>query len=174
MATHLLALILLLPALSGLAAPQIPAGYQQVAQRARIPAELLYAVALTESGTQLSHGVHPWPWTLNVGGRAYLYATRQQACTALNQFLHTRDPRRIDAGLGQINIGWNGQFFATPCDALDPYLNLHVSARLLREHFDKQHSWLHAAGRYHHPAGGLPAKRYRQKVARYLQQLLSS
>lgn len=173
MAARYLALILLLPALTGLASSHIPSGYQQVARQAHIPAELLYAVALTESGTQLSRGVHPWPWTLNVGGHAWQYTTRQQACRALNQFLRTRDPRRIDAGLGQINIGWNGRLFASPCDALDPYRNLQVAARLLRTHFDTQHSWLDAAGRYHHPAGGQPARRYRQKVAHYLQDLSS-
>ncbi|MCX8984259.1 transglycosylase SLT domain-containing protein [Citrobacter portucalensis] len=174
MANHYLTLILLLPALSCRAVPPIPTGYQRVAHQAHIPAELLYAVALTESGTRLSRDVHPWPWTLNVEGRAYLYTTRLQACSALKQFLRTRDPRRIDAGLGQINIGWNGQFFTTPCDALDPYLNLQIAAQLLRGHFNTQHSWLHAAGRYHHPAGGLPALRYRQKVAHFLQQLQSS
>lgn len=151
----------------------VPEGYQQVARQAQIPAELLYAVAMTESGSRLEHDIRPWPWTLNVAGKSYRYATQQQACTALQQFMQSQSHKRIDAGLGQINIGWNGHFFSTPCDALQPYQNLRVTAQLLRQHYQQQQSWLNAAGRYHHPAGGVPAQRYRQKVAFHLQQLSS-
>lgn len=151
----------------------VPDGYRQVAAQAGIPANVLYAVALTESGSRLHHGVRPWPWTLNVAGKSWRYATRQQACTALLQFMRTHDPKRIDAGLGQINLGWNGQFFPAPCDALSPYRNLRITARLLREHYEKQHNWPEAVGRYHHPAGGIHARHYRQKVISRLRQLSS-
>ncbi|EKT1260974.1 transglycosylase SLT domain-containing protein [Salmonella enterica] len=167
----MLALLLILPGAH--AAQDIPVGYRQVAQQADIPAELLYAVALTESGSRMSQGIRPWPWTLNVAGKGYRYASRQEACTALNQFMRTTSPKRIDAGLSQINIGWNGHHFDTPCDALAPYPNLQVAARLLRGHYDKWLNWSEAAGRYHHPAGGKPAQRYRQQVIRHLQNLSS-
>lgn len=150
-------------------AATVPAGYQQVAQQAGVPAEILYAVALTESGSRLPNGIRPWPWTLNVAGTGYHYASRQQACAALQQFMQTTSLRRIDIGLGQINLGWNGYHFSTPCEALAPYPNLRVTASLLRQHYDKYHDWLEAAGRYHHPAGGKPAQRYRQRVYRHLQ-----
>ncbi|EKT1334714.1 transglycosylase SLT domain-containing protein [Salmonella enterica] len=169
--TLIVSLLLILPAAR--AAQDVPYGYRQVAQQAGVPAELLYAVALTESGSRVPQGVRPWPWTLNVAGKGYRYATRQEACTALNQFLRTTNPKRIDAGLSQINIGWNGHYFDTPCDALAPYPNLQVSARLLRGHYDKWLNWSEAAGRYHHPAGGKPAQRYRQLVSRHLQKLSS-
>ncbi|EKS4618405.1 transglycosylase SLT domain-containing protein [Salmonella enterica subsp. enterica] len=167
----IVSIVLILPAAR--AAQDVPYGYRQVAQQAGVPAELLYAVALTESGSRVPQGVRPWPWTLNVAGKGYRYATRQEACTALNQFLRTTNPKRIDAGLSQINIGWNGHYFDTPCDALAPYPNLQVSARLLRGHYDKWLNWSEAAGRYHHPAGGKPAQRYRQLVSRHLQKLSS-
>ncbi|EAN4681529.1 hypothetical protein EHN46_21815 [Salmonella enterica] len=155
------------------AAQDVPVGYRQVAQQAGVPADLLYAMALTESGSRVSQGLRPWPWTLNVAGKGYRYSTRQEACIALNQFIRTTSPKRIDAGLGQINIGWNGHFFATPCDALAPYPNLQIAARLLRSHYDRWQNWYEAAGRYHHPAGGKPAQRYRQQVSRHLQKLSS-
>lgn len=151
----------------------VPDGYRQVASQAGVPAEVLYAVALTESGSRLPHGVRPWPWTLNVAGKSYRYTSRQQACTALLRFMQTHNPRRIDAGLGQINLGWNGHFFLAPCDALGPYQNLRVTAQLLREHYEKQRNWPEAVGRYHHPAGGTHAQRYRQKVISHLRQLSS-
>lgn len=167
----ILSVLLVLPAAH--AAQDVPPGYRRVAQQAGIPASLLYAVALTESGSRVPQGLRPWPWTLNVAGKGYRYSTRQDACIALNQFMRTNNPKRIDAGLGQINIGWNGHFFATPCDALAPYPNLQIAARLLRSHYDRWQNWTEAAGRYHHPAGGKPAQRYRQQVSRHLQKLSS-
>lgn len=151
----------------------IPDGYRVVAQQARVPANLLYAVALTESGSQLPQGIRPWPWTLNVNGRGYRYATRTDACAALQRFMLTTSAKRIDIGPGQINLGWNGQHFATPCDALAPYPNLQLAAQLLRNHYDRWQSWTEAAGRYHHPAGGKPARRYRARVLRHLRNLSS-
>ncbi|EMG0736347.1 transglycosylase SLT domain-containing protein [Salmonella enterica] len=167
----ILSILLVLPVAH--AAQDVPPGYRQVAQQAGVPADLLYAMALTESGSRVQHGIKPWPWTLNVAGKSYRYSTRQEACIALNQFKRTTSPKRIDAGLGQINIGWNGHFFATPCDALAPYPNLQIAARLLRSHYDRWQNWYEAAGRYHHPAGGKPAQRYRQQVSRHLQKLSS-
>lgn len=163
--------VLLLSALPVHAAQSVPDGYRRVAQQARVPANLLYAVALTESGSQLPQGIRPWPWTLNVNGRGYQYATRRDACAALQRFVLTTNPKRIDIGPGQINLGWNGQRFASPCDLLAPYPNLQLAARLLRQHYDRWQSWPEAAGRYHHPAGGKPAQRYRTQVLRHLQHL---
>lgn len=166
-------LILLAASLSCHASQDIPPVYRQVASQNGVPANLLYAVALTESGSRLPYGIRPWPWTLNVAGTGYRYATRAQACSALQQFMRTTSHKRIDAGLGQINIGWNGQHFATPCDALAPYPNLHVTAKLLRQHYKKYRNWSEAAGRYHYPAGGRPAQRYREQVLKHLQRLSS-
>lgn len=165
----IVSILLIFPAAR--AVQDVPAGYRQVAQQVGVPAELLYAVALTESGSRVPQGIRPWPWTLNVAGKGYRYVSRQEACAALNQFLRTINPKRIDAGLSQINIGWNGHHFDTPCDALAPYPNLQIAARLLKGHYDRWQNWMEAAGRYHHPSGGKPAKRYRQQVVRHLQKL---
>ncbi|MFE8147201.1 transglycosylase SLT domain-containing protein [Brenneria goodwinii] len=166
---HALISLLLLPFAPSVHATQdIPYGYRQVARLNKVPADLLYAIALTESGARLAQDVRPWPWTLNVAGKGYRYATRRQACAALHRFLRTTSPKRIDAGLGQINLGWNGHHFTHPCEALAPYPNLHLAATLLRRHYDKWQSWPEAVGRYHRPAGGKPAQRYRQQVFRHL------
>lgn len=159
--------------LPALASRDVPEGYRRVAEQARIPAPILYAVALTESGARVRQHTTPWPWTLNVAGQGYRYATRESACRALRQFLRTTSPRRIDVGLGQINLGWNGHYFRTPCDMLAPYLNLNVAARLLRQQFERWQNWQEAVGRYHRPAGGKPAQRYRQKVFSHLRDLSS-
>ncbi|EGT5658674.1 lytic transglycosylase domain-containing protein [Citrobacter braakii] len=153
----------------------VPPLYAQIAHQQQVPAELLYAVAQAESGTQLAQGLHPWPWTLNIAGTGYRYPNRSSACRALLDFVRTRSLKRIDAGLGQINLGWNGQWFPSLCASLDPEDNLTVTALLLRQHYNASPgSWLDAATRYHHPAGGKPAADYRQKISQQIRLLSAS
>lgn len=160
------------------ASREVPQGYRNVAQKEGVPAEALYSLALTESSYTLpaSHSqageVHPWPWTLNVAGKGYRYPTREAAWQALQAFLKTTSPKRIDVGIAQVNIGWNGHRFSSTWEAFDPYTNLHVAARILRDCYDANPgSWVTAAGCYHHPAGGQPAKRYKGIVRRQLETL---
>ena len=54
-----------------LLADTIPNGYHKIANYYHIPASVLYAAALTESGKTINKGLfRPWPWTLNVAGKA--------------------------------------------------------------------------------------------------------
>lgn len=149
-----------------------PPAYQLAAQRAGVPAPVLYAVALQESGTQLRGRLVPWPWTLNVAGKPYRYATRAEACAGLRQALKRTSATRIDAGLGQVNLGYHTQRYAQPCELLDPYRNLTIAAEILREQHTPGEDWLLAIGRYHRPAGGSPAARYRRSVHRHLTRVL--
>lgn len=150
----------------------VPPLYALIAQQQQVPAALLYAVARAESGTRLGQGLHPWPWTLNVAGTGYRYASRKAACQALTDFARTHRLKRIDAGLGQINLGWNGQRFGSLCASFDPSANLTVTALLLRQHYNAAPgSWLDAAARYHHPAGGKPAAVYRQKISQQIRMI---
>lgn len=164
--------LLLLALLGSAQAREIPpAAYQQIARQAGIPAEVLYAVALQESALHLRGQLRPWPWTLNVAGQPMRFANHRTACQALHQALASTDSKRIDIGLAQINWGYHRQRFSSPCSALRPTLNLTVAAHLLREHHWHSGDWLLAAGRYHRPAGGTPAARYRAEVARHLARL---
>ncbi len=161
------ALAIALPA----SADSIPPAYQWVAAQAGIPASVLFAVALQESGTRLRGHTVPWPWTLNVAGAPQRFATRQQACSALIQALAAHDPKRIDVGLGQTNLGYHPERYTSACDGLDPHANLAATAALLREHRAAAADWVVAAGRYHRPAGGEPAARYRAQFLRHWQRL---
>ncbi|ERW09702.1 hypothetical protein Q036_06371, partial [Pseudomonas aeruginosa BWHPSA023] len=58
--------------------------------------------------------------------------------------------------------------FTGACDLLDPYRNLAVAAEILKEQHTPGEDWLLAIGRYHRPAGGEPAARYRRSVSRHL------
>jgi len=148
-----------------------PPAYQLAAQRAGIPSAVLYAVALQESGIRRNQRLVPWPWSLNIAGQSRRFDTRAQACTALQQALRDTPPTRIDVGLGQINLGYQKHRYRQPCELLDPYRNLAIAADILKEHRRADEDWLLAIGRYHRPAGGDAAARYRRSVSRHLARL---
>ncbi|PMR78816.1 lytic transglycosylase [Billgrantia endophytica] len=149
-----------------------PPAYQLSAYRAGVPSAVLYAVALQESGTTIRGRILPWPWTLNVAGNPQRFATRGDACAGLHDALHEVPTTRIDAGLGQINLGYQRGRYDEPCDLLDPYRNLAIAAEILREQHTPGGDWLLAVGRYHRPAGGEPAARYRRSVGQHLERVL--
>lgn len=151
-----------------------PPAYQLAAQQAGVPSPVLYAVALQESGARLRGRLIPWPWTLNVAGRAERYATRAGACAGIRQALARVPANRIDAGLGQVNLGYHAQRYEHPCELLDPYRNLAIAAEILQEQHTPGEDWLIAIGRYHRPAGGAPAARYRRSVHQHLTRVLGS
>lgn len=168
------------------AAPSVPAASpppdeqhleqltREAALRHQVPPEALQAVTLAESGRLIGGRFRPWPWTLNVGGRGYYYNSREEACRALTRFMRVRSLKRIDAGLAQTNLGWHGHRFVTSCDALDPSRNLDAAARILRDCYQTRNgSWLDAAACYHHPRGGLQARRYRATVQKHLTRLVA-
>jgi len=150
----------------------IPSAYHVAARQEGVPPAVLYALALTESGVRLKQGVRPWPWTLNIAGKSYYFRNKQAACAAITQAVATQGRKRVDVGLGQINLGWHAGLFERPCDALQPQRNLRHAARLLRSHFEHSGDWLIAAARYHRPAGGLSAERYRKRFTRQLARVL--
>ena len=149
-----------------------PPAYQLAAQQAGVPSPVLYAVALQESGARLRGRLIPWPWTLNVAVSPQRYATRVEACAGLYRALAHTPANRIDAGLGQVNLGYHTHRYTQPCELLDPYRNLAIAAEILREQHTPGEDWLLAIGRYHRPAGGAPAARYRRSVHRHLTRVL--
>lgn len=148
-----------------------PPAYQLAAHRTDVPSAVLYAIALQESGVLLRGRRVPWPWTLNVAGQPRRFATREAACAELRTTLEAQPNRHIDVGLGQINAGYHAHRVTHPCDLLDPYQNLVIAAAILREQYRQGEDWLPAIGRYHRPAGGSPAARYRRSVHRHLSRI---
>ncbi|HBC5671861.1 lytic transglycosylase domain-containing protein [Citrobacter koseri] len=150
----------------------IPQAYREIAAAERVPAESLYSLAMAETTRKTAWGTRPWPWTINVAGKGYHYETREEAFEALLGFMQSYPLKRIDVGVAQVNLGWNGHFFPSFRDAFDPYINLRAAARILRSCYDaKPGSWIRAAGCYHHPAGGQPAAKYMAIVRRKLSQI---
>ena len=151
-----------------------PSAYRAAARGAGVPDSILFALALQESGAVLHGRLIPWPWSLNIAGEPHRYSTRQDACTALKRALRGRPRSAIDVGLGQVSIGYHRHRVSQPCDLLDPYRNLAVTATILREQHVPGEDWSIAIGRYHRPAGGPPAVRYEFRVRRHLMRLLGT
>lgn len=151
-----------------------PPAYQIAAQRADVPPEVLYAVALQETGLAINHRLVPWPWTINVARVPHRYNSQEQACDALLASIQNTPLTRIDVGLGQINLGYQQHRYQHPCHLLLPYHNLAIAADILREHHKPGDDWLIAIGQYHHPAGGDLAERYRQRVNLHLARITTT
>lgn len=149
-----------------------PPAYRLIAKNADVPAVVLYAVALQESGMTVQDRFVPWPWTLNLAGTPQRYKTRTAACDELHRALTRLPSTQIDVGLGQVNLGYQAHRYTHACDVLDPYRNLAMAADILREQYLPTDNWLIAIGHYHRPAGGIQAARYRQSVQRHLTRVL--
>lgn len=148
-----------------------PPAYEAASRAAGVPSAVLYAIALQESGLAYRGRVVPWPWTLNVVGTPMRFERQGAACAALRQALQSTAATRIDVGLAQVNVGYHRHRYRDACDLLDPYRNLAIAAEILREQYRPDESWLMAAGRYHRPAGGALATRYRNAVRQHLSRL---
>lgn len=152
-------------------AAAVPSGYVAAAQAERVPPDILFAVACAESGRPMPDGrTLPWPWALNIRGKARFFSTQTAAQRALAAALARST--NVDIGLGQINWHWHGKRFTDPRQALDPSVNLRTTGRLLREQFDRCacDDWWLAVERYHAPSDTEGAdqrrSRYRGNVLR--------
>ena len=158
----------------GWSGPSVPTGYQSVAASRGIPASVLYAVALTESGKQVDQpdGYRPWPWTLNVAGRGYYFTSRLDAWRALTGWLEA-GKRSIDIGLMQVNWRYHQDRLGTPWQALEPYHNLRVGAEILHDCYKKRAGdWWASVGCYHAPSNAERADRYRRRVVSRWQRIV--
>jgi soluble lytic murein transglycosylase-like protein len=166
---------------SALAAPattalaSIPPAYVEAAQEYAVPPEIVFAVALTESELLLtSSRVMPWPWTLNVEGRAERYRNRFETWEAIQRHLEA-GRRSIDIGLMQVNWRWHQDLLQDPWTALDPYFNLRAGARILHDLYQQDPDWVTVVGRYHAPADTPAARQraaaYRARVLERLERL---
>lgn len=148
---------------------EIPIAYALVAKAYEVPADILYAVALAESGKPYKATYRPWPWALNIDGQSFYCHSEQEAARRIGAALQHK--QAIDIGLMQISWYWHRQRFASPAEALVPIHNLKVGAAILREQYEQTGDWWRAVGRYHDPGRDERsldnAKRYRERVERH-------
>jgi hypothetical protein len=143
------------PALVRAAEPADPAGLCETAVTTaeyaeRLPARLLGAIALTESGRAdpATGRPRPWPWTINAEGEGQFFATKQQAVAAVRS-LQARGVRSIDVGCLQVNLMYHPGAFTTVEDAFDPRVNAVYAARFLNALYADGRDWARAIAAYH-------------------------
>ncbi|HEY4164589.1 MAG TPA: lytic transglycosylase domain-containing protein [Dongiaceae bacterium] len=119
-----------------------------------MPAGLLKAIARVESsGSPYGARVKPWPWTLNVGGDAHYYPTKDAALTALQGFKAASDVN-IDVGCMQISLRHHPKAFPDLATALDPVANVDYGALFLASLKSRSGDWMVASGDYHSTTPG--------------------
>jgi len=115
-----------------------------------IPAGLLQAVALAESGR--AHPLHgdarPWPWTVRSGPDSFYLPSKELALRKVRE-LRAAGRSNIDVGCMQINLGYHATAFTTLDEAFDPLRNVAYGARFLAGLRAETRSWAKATGRYH-------------------------
>ena len=142
----------------------VPSAYRVIAAEYALPPVLLYSVAITESGIRKNNNPWlPWPWTVNHGGKAIFFDSRQEAYAYLSQVLQ-KGKKNFDVGLMQINWRWNHHIFESLWDALDPYTNLRGGASIMRMQYHRLGSFEKAVGAYHSPGNPARASAYRERV----------
>jgi hypothetical protein len=113
-----------------------------------LPAGLLMAVALTETGRRIGDVLSPWPWSINAAGQGEWLEHRRTAIER-TRALQASGVESIDVGCMQVNLKWHDAAFDSLESAFDPRTNVIYAARHLKELRARSRSWLEAAGRYH-------------------------
>lgn len=128
----------------------------RAAERYGVPAGILYAVGLTETGNKGSLQ----PNALNIEGKAVFATSRQQAMAYFAQ-ARGKGATLIDLGCMQINHHYHGKEFASVEEMLDPHKNVDYAARFLARLHARHETWSMAVARYHAGPNNDPAqKRY--------------
>ena len=165
-----LSLALLLAAL--VAAPAARAGdgelcaaaIRRVEAGTALPAGLLAAVALSESGRRdpEARRAVAWPWTVNNAGDGRYFASKAEAIAHV-EALHRRGERNIDVGCLQINLKYHPEAFASLEEAFAPSSNVAYGADFLLRLHEETGSWARAVERYH--TADVPrGQAYRERV----------
>lgn len=149
----------------------VPDPFLSVSGFCDVPAKLLYAVALVESGRPVEEGrIEPWPWTLNIEGQGFFFETREELYLALIQT--AKDGRSFDIGYMQLNWKWKFDRLHSAWLATDPTMNVLTGCRIIREHYDgvAAGNWFRAAGLYHREANDEVSQTIRERYTQKVQQ----
>ncbi|WP_292900263.1 MULTISPECIES: transglycosylase SLT domain-containing protein [unclassified Nitratireductor] len=128
----------------------------RAAETYHVPAGILYAVGLTETGVKGSLQ----PYALNIEGKAVFARSAADAIRTFEQ-ARSEGKKLIDLGCMQINHHYHGEHFRNLRSMLDPRQNVDYAARFLIQLKQRHGSWSMAVARYHAGPNNDPAqKRY--------------
>jgi hypothetical protein len=123
-------------------------------RREGIPARLLGAISLAESGRPDTGGsaIVAWPWTVMAEGNGRYFDSKAEAIAEVER-LRARGVRNIDVGCMQINLMYHPDAFPTLDAAFDPATNVGYGAALLKSLRRSSGSWSQAVAQYHSQDG---------------------
>jgi soluble lytic murein transglycosylase-like protein len=137
---------------------------EQAEQEEGIPKGLLASIAQVESSRLNAVGQRrPWPWTVDIDGAGYFFATRKQAVDSTRRAL-SRGATAVDVGCLQVDLEQHPDAFRTLAEGFDPVINAQYAAQFLRRLQTRSHDWTLAVGFYHSKTTSL-AISYRKLVA---------
>lgn len=150
----------------------VPSAYRQVAAEWQVPADVLYAISLVESGHDTEqYGFNLWPWALNIDGQSYYPASEQEALQMIEAAIE-RGTDKIAIGLMQVFWAFHQDtFHGNPAFALDIAANMRAGAKILREFMDGTPDIWTAVGNYY--AGSSPSARSRKHAKDYADRVQS-
>jgi soluble lytic murein transglycosylase-like protein len=127
---------------------------QRAAAANGIPLEILYSVALTETGRhgQLS------PYDMNIDGRSVHSESLREALARFAAETH-RGAKFIDIGCMQIDHHYHAAHFRSLAEMFDPERNVQYAANLLKLLEVEEGSWTMAVARYNAGPGNPRAQR---------------
>lgn len=126
----------------------------RAADRYAIPAGILYAVGLTETGNKGSLQ----PNALNIEGKAVFPKSRAEALATFEK-ARRQGKTLIDLGCMQINHHYHASHFRSVGDMLDPRQNVDYAARFLARLHARHDTWSMAVARYHAGPDNDPAQK---------------
>lgn len=148
--TGLACVLALLAALTGPTSAMTCADAAAVAEAgAGIPAGLLLAIGVVESGRTIAPGVRaPWPFAVQSGGVGSFFPRAEEAVAAV-QALQAGGAQSIDIGCFQINLMHHPNAFPSLASGFDPLTNAVAAARFLAALREELGAWEPSVAAYH-------------------------
>ncbi len=146
---HILVLILVPVGVGALPSAEVCEwAAQQVAAETGVPADILGALTLTETGRRLNGLVRPWAWSANAEGEGTWFDDPVSAISFAQDRVD-QGRSNIDIGCFQLNYRWHGAHFSSLAQMFDPLENARYAARFLRQLHGEMGDWRLAAGAFH-------------------------
>jgi len=150
LAAFLAAIVAGTPAHARTTAEACAAATAATERRAAVPAHLLTAISLAESGRwdATRRASVAWPWTVTARGEGQFFPTKAAAVAAVRK-LARQGVRNIDVGCMQVNLMHHPKAFASLEEAFDPRANVAYGAAYLKSRHAARGSWSQAVADYH-------------------------
>lgn len=134
----------------------VPNVFSETALRFNLPSDLLYAIALKESGTTIIHSktkqkrFQAWPWTMNYNKKGYFFKTRLELYNAAQSLVNSGN-RVVDVCPMQMNWRWHQKRFDDLWQATNPKDCIQEAANYLVEisKMNNRNGWMSIVGGYH-------------------------